>query len=167
MSTSIVKDQRTPGDVVGLVVSLVSCFAAAGIGGWLTSLSINGWYRTLTMPSFAPPDWIFGPVWTALYLMMAVAAWLVWRERRGKPVTGPLVIFAGQLILNIAWSGLFFALQSPGLAAGEVVLLWLAILATIVAFRRVSTFAAALLIPYLLWVSFATVLNFAIWRLNA
>ncbi|MBL8829732.1 MAG: tryptophan-rich sensory protein [Planctomycetaceae bacterium] len=160
------KEQRTPVELVGLVVSLVLCFAAAGIGGWLTSLSINGWYRTLMMPSFAPPDWIFGPVWTALYLMMAVAAWLVWRERRVRPATVPLAIFAGQLILNIAWSGLFFALQSPGLAAGEVVLLWLAILATIIAFRRVSSFAATLLVPYLLWVSFATVLNFAIWRLN-
>jgi benzodiazapine receptor len=159
--------RRTFGDLVALVVSITICFSAAGIGGWLTSQSIGGWYRTLVKPSFAPPDWLFGPAWTLLYLLMAIAAWLVWRRRMEQTVQMPLAIFGGQLLLNVAWSGIFFTLQSPGFAAIEVVALWLAIAATIMAFRRVSTLAAALLVPYLAWVSFATALNIAFWRLNS
>ncbi len=150
-------------DILGLIVSLAVCFAAAGIGGWLTSRSLETWYPTLVKPSWNPPDWVFGPVWTALYAMMAVAAWLVWRRRAGS---WPLLLFGMQLALNVVWSGLFFACQSPGAAAVEVWVLWGAIIATLIAFWRFSRVAGALLVPYLLWVSFAAVLNFALWKLN-
>jgi tryptophan-rich sensory protein len=112
------------------------------------------------------PDWIFGPVWTLLYLMMAVSAWLVWRQAGFAGAKLPRALFAVQLALNSLWSVLFFGLQNPGAAAVEIVLLWLAILATTVSFFRQSKVAGWLMVPYLAWVSFASVLNFAIWRLN-
>jgi tryptophan-rich sensory protein len=152
---------------VALVGFLALCFAAAGLGGLATSRGLAGWYPSLRKPSWTPPDRVFGPVWTALYASMAVAAWLVWRARGLAGARVPLGLFALQLGLNVAWSVLFFALRSPGLAFGEVVLLWWAILATLLAFGRSSRAAAALMVPYLLWVTFASALNFAIWRLNA
>lgn len=139
------------------------CFAAAGMGSALTNLSVETWYAGLRKPSFNPPNWIFGPVWTALYLMMAVAAWLVWR-RAGWDTS--LTLFFAQLALNVVWSGLFFGMRSPGAAFAEIVLLWFAILLTTVGFAAVSSAAAALMLPYLAWVAFAAVLNFSIWRLN-
>ncbi len=139
------------------------CFAAAGMGSALTNLSVETWYAALRKPSFNPPNWMFGPVWTALYLMMAIAAWLVWR-RAGWDAA--LTLFFAQLALNVVWSGLFFGMRSPGAAFAEIVLLWFAILLTTLAFAAVSTAAAALMLPYLAWVAFAAVLNFSIWRLN-
>jgi len=124
------------------------------------------WYASLKKPAWNPPGWVFGPVWTALYAMMAVAAWLVWRRGGFSTHRKPLVIFLVQLVLNAGWTPLFFGLHSPGLAFAEIVLLWLAIAATIVVFRPVSRTAMLLLVPYLAWVSFATALNFALWRLN-
>lgn len=162
---STVRTPRTY-DVLALIVSLALCFAAAGIGGWLTSRSLATWYPTLVKPSWNPPDWIFGPVWTTLYAMMAVAAWLVWRKPGCRPGMTPLVLFGVQLALNTIWSGLFFTLESPGAAAVEVLLLWGAIAATLVSFWRVSRAAGVLLVPYLAWVSFAAVLNLTIWQLN-
>jgi len=153
-------------DTVGLIGFVAVCFAAAGVGSWLTTLGLDDWYEGINKPTFTPPGWIFGPVWSALYLMMAVAAWLVWRRERFAGAGGALGLFGLQLALNVAWSGLFFAMQSPGAALIEIVLLWLAILATLVAFARHSAAAAWLLTPYLAWVSFAAVLNFALWRLN-
>jgi len=152
---------------LGLIVLLIVCFAAAGIGGAVTTPKIDNWYATLTKPSWNPPNWIFGPVWSGLYLSMAVAAWLVWRQRGLSGAVGPLTLFGLQLVLNAAWSGLFFGLQNPGAAFVDVVALWAAIAATMVAFWLRSTVAGLLFVPYLAWVSFAAVLNLAIWRLNA
>jgi translocator protein len=139
------------------------CLAAGALGGAVTAPAIPGWYAGLVKPSFNPPNWLFAPVWTALYLLMAIAAWLVWR--RGNART-PLMLFALQLVLNSIWSLLFFGLHRVDLALLDIVLLLGTIVATAVAFRPRSAVAALLLAPYLAWVSFATVLNFAIWRLN-
>ena len=152
---------------LGLLAFVVVCFGAAAIGSAFTGSALSDWYPGLEKPSFNPPNWLFGPVWTVLYLAMAVAGWLVWRREGFSGATAPLAVFGVQLALNLLWSGLFFGLRSPGLALGEIIVLWVAILATIVLFRRVSTPAALLLVPYLAWVTFAAVLNFEIWRLNA
>jgi translocator protein len=142
------------------------CFLAAGLGSIFTLLSLESWYAGLAKPSWNPPSWLFGPVWTVLYAMMAVAGWLVWR--RGAPHSRiNLRWFAIQLALNVGWSAVFFGLQFPGLAFVEILLLWVAIAATLLTSWRVSRTAGILLAPYLLWVSFAAILNFAIWRLNA
>jgi benzodiazapine receptor len=151
--------------ILGLVGWLLLSFAAAAVGA-AASANAPEFYAQLTQPPGAPPAWVFGPVWTLLYLLMAISAWLVWRERgfRGAPVA--LGLFVVQLALNALWSWLFFAWHLGAAAFFEIVLLWLLIVATIVAFRRVRPLAAALLLPYLAWVSFATVLAFTIWRLN-
>jgi translocator protein len=148
---------------LALVVLLILCFAVAGVGGLATAPSIPNWYGALAKPSWTPPSWVFGPVWSALYLSMAVAALLVWRKDHA---IAPMVFFAVQLAFNAAWSWLFFGLHDPGAALMDIVLLWLAIAATMVVFWRRSTLAGTLFVPYLLWVSFAAALNFAIWRLN-
>ncbi len=152
---------------IGLFVSILICFAAAGIGSLATTPQVPGWYASLAKPTWTPPGWIFGPVWTLLYLMMAVAAWLVWRQAGFAGAKLPLTLFAIQLALNSVWSVLFFGLQNPGAAAVEIVLLWAVILATLVTFWRRSRVAGGLLAPYLAWVSYAAVLNVAIWRMNA
>jgi tryptophan-rich sensory protein len=151
---------------IGLVVAIVICFAAAGLGGLVTTPQIPNWYADLAKPNWTPPGWIFGPVWSCLYLMMAVAAWLVWRQHGFAGAKLPLTLFAIQLALNSLWSVLFFGLQNPGAAAVEIILLWVAILATLIAFWKRSRWAGGLLLPYLAWVSFAAVLNVAIWRMN-
>jgi benzodiazapine receptor len=136
--------------------------------GLATASSVRGWYGELIKPPFNPPDWLFAPVWTALYLAMGIAAYLVWRRGADVPgATAALVAFVIQLALNWVWSFLFFGLRSPLLGLIEIVLLWGAIVVTMVLFFRRSTWAGALLVPYLLWVSFAMVLNFELWRLNA
>jgi translocator protein len=142
---------------------VVVSFAAAALGGVTTAGAVRDWYPTIAKPTWTPPSWIFGPVWTALYAMMAVAAWLVWR-RVGWG--GALVWFAVQLALNAAWSPVFFGMHRIGLALVNIMLLWLAIAGTTVAFWRVVPVGGWLFVPYLAWVSFATALNFAIWRLN-
>lgn len=151
---------------LGLVAWLLITFAAATLGNLATATSVGDWYHHIARPAWTPPDWIFGPVWTALYLMMAIAAWLVWRRAGFAAARGPLALFLVQLALNALWSVLFFGLQRPDLAAAEIVLLWLAILATLVAFWQRSTAAGWLLVPYLAWVTFAALLNFEIARLN-
>jgi translocator protein len=148
---------------LALIVLIVVCFSVAGLGGMATTPNIPNWYAWLTKPSWTPPSWLFGPVWSILYLSMAVAAWLVWRK--GNALV-PLVLFAFQLAFNLAWSWLFFGLHSPGTACIDIVLLWAAIAATMIAFWRRSPVAGLLFVPYLAWVSFAAILNFAIWRLN-
>lgn len=150
-----------------LVFFLGVCFGAAAIGSVWTNSALDAWYPALAKPSWNPPNWIFGPVWTTLYAMMAVSAWLVWL--RGAPPAAAVVWppFFGQLILNTLWSGIFFGLRQPGWAFAEILLLWLAIAATIAVFRHRSIVAAWLLAPYLAWVSFAAILNFTIWRMNS
>ena len=149
----------------GLAVFILVCFAAAGVGGFVTTPNIPTWYASLAKPIWTPPDWVFGPVWTLLYAAMAVAAWLVWRQ--GSPERrSPLTAWGVQLILNTLWSWIFFGLHRPDLAAVEIGLLWVAILVTVVLFWRVRPVAGALLLPYLAWVSFAAVLNVTLWLLN-
>lgn len=149
--------------LLGLLGWGLLCFAAASVGG---IFGPGEWYASLRKPAWNPPGWVFGPVWFALYSMMAVAAWRVWREGGWRRQGGPLGWFLVQLALNAAWSPLFFGLRRPGVAFLEIVLLWVAIAVTLVRFRPVSRAAALLLAPYLAWVSFAAVLNFALWRLN-
>ncbi len=143
---------------------LLVCFAAAGIGQMLAGRVPNDWYRSLVRPSFAPPSWVFGPVWTVLYAMMGVAAWFVWRQKGVR--RGAMTLFGIQLALNAVWSGLFFGLQNPALALADIVLLWLAIAGTLWAFFRVIPRAGWLMVPYFAWVSFAAALNVEFWRLN-
>ena len=154
-------------DVLGLAVALAACYGAAAIGGLFTAGAGQEWLATLAKPSWNPPSWVFGPVWTALYGMMAVAAWLIWRQRRHRPIAAPICLFVVQLVFNAAWSPLFFGLHRPGLAFADIVLLWVSLAATLWMFGKRRTVAGLLLTPYLLWVSFAAALNFAIWRLNA
>ncbi len=151
--------------IVGLIVCLLLCFAAAGIGG-IASAQSPAFYRLLDRPAFAPPAWVFGPVWTMLYTMQAVAAWLVWRDRGLKQAALPLTMFATQLIVNALWTWLFFAWQLGAAAFVEILLLNVLIVATIVLFWRVRPIAGAILIPYLAWVAFASVLSYAIWQRN-
>lgn len=151
-------------DWIGLVVFLAVCYLVAAIGSLFTTPAIPGWYATLPRPSWTPPSWVFGPVWTLLYTLMAIAAWLVWRRRNVTAVTVPITLFAVQLGLNLAWTLIFFGRRQVGLGLFDIVLLWVAILATIIAFWRVSRAAAGLMIPYLLWVSYAATLNYGIWR---
>ncbi len=139
-------------------------FSAALTGAFVDT---GGWYASITKPAWNPPNSIFGPVWTTLYIMMAVAAWLVWQRGGWKQQRKALTIYLVQWALNALWTPLFFGLQRPDLAFAGILLLLASILATIAAFWRVKRTAAILLIPYVLWVSFATVLNFTIWRLNA
>jgi benzodiazapine receptor len=153
--------------VVGLALSVALCFAAAGLGSLFTRPAIEGWYASLPKPSWTPPNWVFGPVWSALYLSMAIAAWLVWRRGGFPGAKLPLALFAAQLALNVAWTVVFFGLRTPGAAFAEIVFLWLFILATAIAFWPISRVAAWLMLPYLLWVTYAAGLNFSIWRLNA
>jgi tryptophan-rich sensory protein len=151
---------------LGLLVLLIVCFAVAGVSGLTTTPNIANWYAGLSKPSWTPSDWVFGPVWSILYLSMAVAAWLVWRQNGWVGAAVPMVLFAVQLALNAAWSWLFFGLHSPGAAFVDILLLLVAIAATMTVFCRRSTVAGILFVPYLMWVSFASALNFAIWQLN-
>lgn len=146
-----------------LVLSILFPFLASAIGGVFTSNSISTWYVHLVKPSFNPPNWIFGPVWTMLYLLMGISFYLVWVKKYYKPA---FFIFGVQLALNALWSIIFFGIKSPLYAVIEIVFLWASILIMIVYFYRINKTSAYLLIPYILWVSFAAVLNFAIFMLN-
>jgi len=152
--------------VSSLAVLVVVCYAAAAIGGLATDGSVSGWFQTLKRPSFQPPDWLFGPVWTVLYGLMAVAAWLVYLKT-GRVRSTPMTLFMIQLVLNVAWSIIFFGLHRPGLAVFDIIALLSAIIATTVAFWRVSTTSGVLMLPYLAWVMFASALNISLWHLNA
>ncbi len=147
-----------------LALLILICLVVGTLGGLSSTTAIEDWYRTIAKPSWTPPDAVFGPVWTVLYIMMAVAAWLVWRT--GDQVRPALILFFVQLALNLAWTLLFFAARSPGLALIEVVFLWLGVLFTMLAFFARSRAAGWLFVPYLAWVSFAAVLNAAIWMMN-
>jgi translocator protein len=151
---------------ISWIVFVTLCFGAAALGGWFTGSSVKTWYPGLLKPAGTPPSWVFGPVWSVLYLLMATAAWLVWQERHVHDVRLALGLFFGQLVLNAAWSFLFFGLQRPGLALLEILILLLAIGLTVVSFSAHSRYAFWVMMPYLGWVAYATYLNFGLWRLN-
>jgi tryptophan-rich sensory protein len=150
--------------VLALAGWLVLCFAASATAVFV---STQGWFAQLAKPAWNPPAWVFGPVWTLLYAMMAVAAWLVWREGGWRAHGRALSLFLLQWVLNALWTPLFFGLHRPGPAFADIVALWMALAITVVCFGRVRRMAGVLLLPYLAWVTFAAALNFAIWRLNA
>lgn len=149
---------------LALAIAIGVCFGAAALGSWPTVRGLREWYPSLRKPSWNPPNSVFGPVWTALYLAMAVAVWLVWRS--GADVAVALGLFALQLALNVAWSVVFFGQRSASGAFVVIVGLWLAIVATLIAFASIDPVAGALFVPYLGWVTFASVLNRAVARLN-
>ncbi len=147
-------------------VLLALCLGVGGLGGAVTSTSVNGWYQTLSKPSFNPPDWLFAPVWTTLFVLMALAAALVWQNGRARERRAAMIWFLAQLAVNLAWPCLFFGLQAIGLAFACLILLWAFVAATALHFWAVDRRAGLLMIPYLGWVGFAGLLNFVIWRLN-
>ncbi len=152
--------------LLSLTFFVVICLSSAGLGGFLTSLSVKTWYKSIKKPSWNPPDKVFAPVWITLFLMMAVAGWIVWERLPNGGSYWPITLFGMQLILNIAWSALFFALRRPDFALMEIILLWFMILWTTITFWSVYWIAGVLFLPYLFWVSFAVFLNYSIWRLN-
>jgi len=152
---------------VKLIISLALPLAIGGVGSLFTMPAIANWYNNLAKPALNPPNWIFAPVWTILYILMGVAAYLVWRQGlEKKGVKSALVIFIFQLFLNCFWSYLFFGIHNPAVAFTEILSLLFAIMALFLAFFQVSRKAAYLIIPYVLWVGFATYLNFAVWQLS-
>ena len=150
---------------IGLLGWLLLCFVASAIGA-IASIQAESFYQQLTQPAWAPPAWVFGPVWTTLYAMMAISAWLVWRIDGFRAQSTALTLFLVQLAVNSLWSWLFFAWHLGSLSFIDIILLWLLIVLTLLAFWRVRVLAGLLLVPYLLWVSFAAVLNYSIWQLN-
>ena len=152
-------------DASGLILWLAACFVAAAVGG-AASLQAGTFYAALVRPNWAPPASLFGPVWTVLYAMMAVAAWLVWRRRELKLARLALVFFVLQLVLNALWSWLFFAWKLGALSFLDIIILWAMIVATLALFWRIVPLAGVLLAPYLVWVTFASALNYQMWLLN-
>ncbi|MBS1850217.1 MAG: tryptophan-rich sensory protein [Acidobacteria bacterium] len=150
--------------VLGLF--LVICFSAAGLGAVFTASSVKTWYQLLRKPSLTPPDWVFGPVWTVLYFLMALSAWLVWRNAGWSAARAAFLLFFLQIICNVIWSGLFFGMRRPGLAYLDVLVLLSTIIATAMVFRVFSSTAFCLMLIYAAWVGFASFLNFEVWRLN-
>ncbi len=148
-----------------LILFLAICLGVGGLGAIVTEKSVRTWYPTLRKLPGTPPSWLFGPVWTTLYVLMAISAWLLWRQYHWG-ARAALLIFFAQLALNLAWSGIFFGARMPGFAFAEIAILWLVILFNIYVFYRLDVLSAFLLIPYLLWVTYASYLNFGIWRLN-
>jgi tryptophan-rich sensory protein len=154
-------------NILKLVASIVLCQLAGLIGSIFTTPAIPTWYDSLRKPFFNPPNWIFGPVWVSLYVLMGISLFVIWQRKENNPQAKKgLVLFFAQLILNAFWSVAFFGLKSPFLGLINIILLWLAIFSTIQYFSKISKIAALLLLPYLLWVSFAGVLNFSLWILN-
>lgn len=149
-----------------LLASLALCFGAEGLGGLFTARSVGNWYLTLQKPEFSPPAWLFGPVWTLLYFLMGLSFYVIWSARDSDMKKSAIALFVIQLILNVSWSLAFFGMKSIIGGLIVIVALWLAIVSTIYRFREISRPAAGMLLPYLAWVSFASILNFALWRLN-
>lgn len=160
------REDAVPASSWGGAVAIVLCTVATAVIGGLASARAGDFYGALQRPAWAPPAWVFGPVWTVLYVLMAVAAWLVWRVRARRGARHALILYGLQLALNALWPWLFFAWRRGALAFAEVVLLLGVVGATVFAFARVRRRAAALLVPYLLWVAFASALTLAVWRLN-
>jgi benzodiazapine receptor len=153
-------------EIIGLVLFLAFSLGIGALGAAVTASSVQTWYADLNKPPFTPPNEVFGPVWTVLYVMMGTAAWRVWRAADRETAQGPLTMFALQLALNLGWSVAFFGLERTGSAVAVILVLELAVISTAFAFRPIDRLAALLMVPYALWVGFAIVLNIAIWRLN-
>jgi benzodiazapine receptor len=151
---------------IALIVFLLLSFAAGGIGSLATVKSIPTWYQQLAKPNWTPPSAVFGPVWTLLYVTMAASAFLIWRQGTVGMGRAVLIIFLAQLALNALWSLIFFGARNPGLALVDIVLMWILIAAYTILAWPISRVASALFMPYWLWVTYATALNIAIWRLN-
>lgn len=149
---------------VGLVLWIVVSMGAGLVG---SRFMPGEWYASLVKPDWNPPSYVFGPVWTTLYILMGISAWLVWRKVGFSGATSVLVLFLVQLVLNSLWSYLFFGIHQPGLALIEIVILWSVILVITIGFWRISVTAGIMLLPYLCWVGFASVLNLQLWRLNS
>ena len=153
-------------NVLSLIICLAIPLIVGGVSGYLTVSGLNGWYTTLVKPSFNPPNFVFGPVWTTLYALMGVSIYMIWSDKLNPLRRTAIIAFAVQLFLNFWWSILFFQFQNLIAALGEIILMWLAILYMIITFRRIKPLAAYIQIPYLLWVSFAMLLTASIWWLN-
>ena len=153
-------------DLGALALFVALCLGVGALGGAVTATSVKIWYPTLAKPSFTPPNEVFGPVWTVLYVLMGVAAWRVWRAADRDTARGPLTMFALQLAINLGWSVIFFGLERIGPAVAIIVVLDMAVVATAFGFYAIDRLAALLLVPYMLWLAFATALNIAIWHLN-
>jgi benzodiazapine receptor len=149
-----------------LILFIALCLCVELLASWFTFQGVREWYPAIQKPVWTPPGGVFGPVWTALYLMMAFALWHVWKTFPSKPKTSAYFGFGVQLLLNMLWSLFFFTLRSPFLALLDIGLLWISVVCTVVAFYRIRPLGGYLLVPYFLWVSFAAVLNFKIWLLN-
>jgi len=153
-------------DLLGLFAFIILCLAVSGIGGAITATSVDTWYQALEKPPFNPPDWVFAPFWTALYILIGISAWRVWRLRSFEATGKAVAVFAVQLGLNLAWSFLFFGLQRIDLALIEIVILLCAIITNTIIFWRIDRLAGLLFVPYAAWVTYATVLNASLWLLN-
>ena len=151
--------------ILGLIGWLALCFAAAAVGAVASSESAL-FYGQLDLPGWAPPAWLFGPVWTILYILMGISAWLVWRVNGFYPAGKALTLFIVQLAANAVWTWIFFVWKQGSLAFFEIIFLWGLLIATMIAFRRIKPIAAVLLLPYFIWVSFASVLTYTVWKLN-
>ena len=161
------KIKKKPIDKGKLIIAVLIPLIVGFIGSFFTAPSISTWYATINKPDFNPPSWVFGPAWTILYILMGIALYLVWTKGfKTKGVKLAVYLFALHLFLNVIWSLLFFGLRSPYYAYLEINFLWVSILITMIAFYHVSKKAAYLLVPYILWVSFATILNFFVFMLN-
>ena len=152
--------------VLKLTASIILCQLAGFLGSLFTMPAISTWYQTLNKPIFVPPNWIFSPVWISLFILMGISLFMVWRRQDHPQLKTAFIFFSVQLILNIFWSAAFFGLRSPLLGLMDIILLWITILLTVLNFLKISKVAGLLLLPYLLWVSFATLLNFSLWVLN-
>jgi benzodiazapine receptor len=158
-----IEQHKKKPQIGALLAWLTLTFCASATAAFVKT---DGWYAQIAKPTWNPPSWVFGPVWTALYMMMAMAAWLIWRRGGWKVQRGPLTLYLVQLALNALWTPLFFGLHRPDLAFFEIVILAVAIYTTVIVFWNVKRSAGLLLVPYALWTTFAAVLNFTIWRLN-
>lgn len=150
--------------IIAILIPLIVGFTS----GFFTAGNVSGWYQTIQKPSWNPPSWIFGPVWTTLYILMGISLFLVWRSDAAESVKRTaIILFAAQLVFNFFWSLIFFKMHQPGWAFAEILVMWVLILLTIFSFGKISSLAAWLLVPYISWVSFASILNYTIWRLNS
>lgn len=152
---------------IKLIISIAIPLTVGAISGMLTSNAVKGWFITINKPSFNPPNWVFAPVWTLLYILMGIAFFIIWKSAVNADVKRTAIIFYSiQLVLNFLWSLFFFGLHQPGWALADIILLWIMILFTIFSFGKISNISAWLLVPYICWVSFATLLNYSFWKLN-